>query len=263
MIQVPKKSIAPLARPRKGIGQPRVLYFTGCYAAYIQPAIGRAAIQVLESMGMTVRVPPQHCCGVPTLSKGMTSGAGTKIRQNLDQWGALIDSVEHVVVTCSSCGLALGQEWPYLLQDRQVDALGKKLIHISALIARYPERLTLRPRPALVAAYHMPCHLKVQTDSHCSVNLLKTVPGLDLKVLSSHCCGMAGTWGMSAKNYPLSRTIGLDLKATMDAARADLAVTDCPTCRMQMEHFGALPVRHPVEIIARRIETGSAQSKPS
>ena len=37
------------------------------------------------------------------------------------------------------------------------------------------------------------------------------------------------------------------------ASNAAVAVTDCPTCRMQMEAFGGKPVMHPVEVLAARL----------
>ena len=61
--------------------------------------------------GMSVLLPRQHCCGLPMLAKGMAREAGKKIRANLHQWAALADSADHVVVTCSSCGLSLMREW--------------------------------------------------------------------------------------------------------------------------------------------------------
>ena len=103
-------------------------------------------------------------------------------------------------------------------------------------------------------AYHHPCHLRLQAHSGSSLNMLAAVPGVDLLDLRSHCCGLAGSWGMEARNYQLSRTIGTPMSAKLNAAEADLGVTDCPTCQMQMEHMGRPPVRHPIEILwaARR-----------
>ena len=71
--------------------------------------------------------------------------------------------------------------------------------------------------------------------------------------LQAHCCGMAGSWGMAARNYDLSRAIGSDLIGKLGSSPSTFGVTDCPTCRMQMEEFSRKPVRHPVEIIAEHL----------
>jgi Fe-S oxidoreductase len=85
--------------------------------------------------------------------------------------------------------------------------------------------------------------------------MLARIPGVKVEPLSTHCCGMAGSWGMKTDNFDLSRKIGGDLVRQLNASDADYGVTDCPTCRMQMEHFSRLPIRHPVEIlVAMRME---------
>jgi Fe-S oxidoreductase len=55
---------------------------------------------------------------------------------------------------------------------------------------------------------------------------------------------------MSAPNYELSKAIASDLIGKLNRSASSLGVTDCPTCRIQMEEFGAKPVKHPVEILA-------------
>jgi Fe-S oxidoreductase len=105
----------------------------------------------------------------------------------------------------------------------------------------------------LQLAYHVPCHLRIQPDPKASVDLLAGLDGIQIQPLETHCCGMAGSWGMTADHYDLSRTIGDDLIGQLNRSGADYGVTDCPTCRLQMEEFTDLPIRHPVEIVAARL----------
>jgi Fe-S oxidoreductase len=208
---------------------------------------------VLEHLGLAVDLPPQHCCGLPLFSKGMTASARDKISANLRRWGRLAANADAIVVTCSSCGYALQKEWAYLIDPGQVSAIQKKTIHISRLINRLGNRLkTAGPKLNLV--YHNPCHLRIQTEPGASVDLLAGLEGVRVIPLETHCCGMAGSWGMTADHYDLSRRIGADLIGQLNRSGADYGVTDCPTCRLQMEDFGLLPVRHPVEIVAQRLQ---------
>lgn len=239
----------PLIRPSR----PRVLYFAGCYAGYIRPEIGQAALQVLEHIGLAVDLPPQHCCGLPLLSKGLARAARAKIRANLRQWRRRLAAVEAIVVTCSSCGYALQHEWGYVVDPATVADIRRKTIHISRLIHRFRDRLHTAG-PPLHLAYHSPCHLRIQKDPASSVDLLAGLPEVQIQALKTHCCGMAGSWGMTADHYDLSRTIGEDLIGQLDRSGAEFGVTDCPTCRLQMEAFSRLPIRHPVEIVAARLQ---------
>lgn len=234
--------------PEEGRGEPRVLYFAGCYASYLKPRIGQSAVAVLKSMGMTVVTPPQHCCGLPMLSKGMAAEATAKVRQNLEKWQALVDAVDHIVVTCSSCGFALREEWQSILDNEITARVKSKIIHISTLLNNHFDRLKFGTCD-LNLAYHAPCHLKIQKDPNSSIRLLSRIKGVAVQDLKSHCCGMAGSWGLTADHYDLSRQIGADMISKLNDSAASLGVTDCPTCRMQMEQFSHKEIKHPVEIV--------------
>jgi Fe-S oxidoreductase len=236
--------------PDKMPGQgPCVLYFAGCYAAYIRPRVGQATVAVLSRAGFHVHLPRQYCCGLPQLSKGMAADARHKIRQNLRAWQKTLAKVDYIVVSCSSCGFALMKDWSYLINDPPlVSRIRDKTIHISHLLNAYRDQLMLKEVPAKVA-YHHPCHLRIQSHGDSSIALLSAIPGVEVRQLRSQCCGMAGSWGMMAKNYALSKAIGTSLAQRLNASGAQYGVTDCPTCRIQMEHLGNLPVRHPIEVV--------------
>ncbi len=253
IVSIAKPSFFQQVGKVTGNGVPQVLYFSGCYAGYIRPSIGRVMVDLLRRFGMTVHTPKQHCCGLPLLTKGMVRQARDKVRQNLAAWLDLIDRVDHIVVTCSSCGLALMKEWSYLMDEPRIRRVAEKVVHASRLIGQYLDGADLRPL-ATVAAYHLPCHLRVQADPLSSLSLLKAVPELQLYDLENHCCGMAGTWGMAVENDKLSRTIGGHLVGLVEKSNAKVVVTDCPTCEMQLMHLGNLPVMHPMEIIAGCVE---------
>ncbi len=44
-----------------------------------------------------------------------------------------------------------------------------------------------------------------------TLELLRKIPGLELTVLDSQCCGIAGTYGFKKENYPTSQAIGAPL----------------------------------------------------
>lgn len=235
-----------------GVGTPRVLYFSGCYAAYLRPLIGEAVISVLNAMGMTVLTPKQHCCGLPMLAKGMARQAHERIEANFSSWGQLVASADYLAVSCSSCGLALMQEWSYLADSVFVRMVREKLIHISRLINRYGNRLKTEPS-RMRLFYHAPCHLKAQPQSGSSIHLLRSLKGAVIENPATACCGMAGAWGLSADHFDLSLSIGTNLFEQLNTSHADAGITDCPSCAMQMSQFGAKPILHPVEIIARHL----------
>jgi len=46
----------------------------------------------------------------------------------------------------------------------------------------------------------------------------------------------------------------MGLMGNLKQSGAEVGVTDCPTCRMQMEQFNSLPIRHPIEIVADQLQ---------
>jgi len=230
-------------------GEKKVLYFAGCYASYVRPQIGEAMIKVLEAAGIEVIVPEQHCCGIPHISKGMRDGALKKIRQNIDSWGNMVDEVDHVVTTCTSCGLSLYKEWAYFLGDEMVEKIKSKLVHVSTLVNENMDKLEFRDVDRKYA-YHKSCHMKGLPDNDSSIKMLNSVEGVDVEDLASHCCGMAGSWGMKRDNYELSTKIGSSMTGKLQKSDAKEGVTDCPTCTIQMEHMTDKSVKHPIEVLA-------------
>ncbi len=238
----------------------KVLYFAGCYATHINPGISRAAVRVLTAMGFDVKVPEQGCCGIPMFSKGMAAKAGRAVLKNLTLWGGNAVEADYIITTCSSCLYALLNYWDMTLntqlptaQKDLVKTIAEKTTHISTLVSQNMDRLTLLPQESHLA-YHTPCHFKGTAHAQSSIQMLSSLPGLTVLPLTTHCCGMAGTWGMLADNYDLSQRIGSDLKGQLSISKATTAATDCPTCRMQMEAFSLQPVYHPVEILRQHLE---------
>ncbi|MBS3754075.1 MAG: hypothetical protein KGY56_00065 [Desulfobacterales bacterium] len=94
---------------RKGLtglpsGNPKAAYFAGCTAAYLFPEVARAAVAVLKKNGIAVYVPPQQCCGMPTLLEGEDSLTRRRVNKNLQ---ALLDAAESgcdLVCSCPTCG---------------------------------------------------------------------------------------------------------------------------------------------------------------
>jgi len=104
------------------------------------------------------------------------------------------------------------------------------------------------------AAYHSPCHLERMGGVIYTLGVLKMIPGLDLVVLNSECCGIAGTYGFKSENYEISQGVGQNLFSLIEKAEPEFVITDCETCSMQIEMNTRYKVLHPVTLIAMALE---------
>ena len=89
---------------RKPDRLPAVAYFAGCTAGYLFPEVAKAAVKILEKNGLPVYVPPQQCCGMPTLLEGMEPLTHTRVQKNLDSLLAAVDAGFDLVSACPTCG---------------------------------------------------------------------------------------------------------------------------------------------------------------
>ena len=62
---------------------------------------------------------------------------------------------------------------------------------------------------------------------------------------------IAGSAGLRRGKYDLSMQIGARLFERIRSDQFDAAVTECSTCRMQIEHGAAKPAYHPLHLLAR------------
>ena len=97
---------------------------------------------------------------------------------------------------------------------------------------------------------HAHCHQKALRGPKGSAAALRLIPGLEVTVLDTGCCGMAGSFGYEAEHYDVSAKIaGLELlPALADAADAAVAATGT-SCRHQIHDLAGRRARHPLEMI--------------
>jgi len=91
-----------------------VAYFAGCTAGYLFPQIGRAVVEVLARNGVTVRVLPHQCCGMPQLVEGDRQGALQRAGDNLSTLGEAVHAGDELLTSCPTCGFFL----KFLLKER-------------------------------------------------------------------------------------------------------------------------------------------------
>jgi glycerol-3-phosphate dehydrogenase subunit C len=83
---------------------PRVAYFTGCTARYLFPDVAKSAVEVLEANGIAVYVPPQKCCGMPTMLEGDRKFTHATAEFNLRELTAVVEEGYDIVCSCPTCG---------------------------------------------------------------------------------------------------------------------------------------------------------------
>ncbi len=235
----------------------KINYFHGCYVNYNFPQLGKDFVRVMNALGVGVRLlEGERCCSIAMISNGMVKSATRNARRNLKIMETALESTgEPIVGASSTCMLTLRDEYPNLLgldnsQVRDSIFLATKFIY-----KKLEEGRSLKFRRDYRAriAYHTPCHLERLGWEYFSIELLKMIPGVELTVLDSNCCGIAGTYGFKKENYGVAQTIGKPLFDSIAAAEPDFVACDCETCKWQIEMSTGVKVKHPVSVLAEAI----------
>ncbi len=230
----------------------RVAYFHGDYANVNTPEVAKAMVRVFESFGYEVAVPEQRCSGTPMFANGMLPDARRAAKFNVRTFRELVDEGYDVVCTCTSCSMALRQEYPELF-DFEGTATVAAHTYEAVEYLRVHEDLAERVAESEVdvpdLAYHAPCHARNQGLDRQAVELFDDLDGVGVEDVGPSCSGISGTYGWKAEKYDTSMAIGDEMFEHMEAAEGETGLTECPTCAMQMEHGTGYDVRHPLEIL--------------
>ncbi len=236
----------------------KINYFHGCYVNYNYQQLGRDFVRVMNALGLGVRLlDGERCCSIAMISNGLIKSATRNARHNLKVMEkALGETGEPVVGASSTCILTMREEYPNLLgldNSRVKDSLE---LATKFIYKKLEEGRELRFRKDYRAriAYHTPCHLERLGWEYFSIELLKMIPGVELTVLESNCCGIAGTYGFKKENYDVAQTIGKPLFDSIAAAGPDFVACDCETCKWQIEMSTGVNVKHPISILAEALE---------
>jgi FAD/FMN-containing dehydrogenase/Fe-S oxidoreductase len=218
-------------------GGRRVLLWPDTFTNHFHAEIGIAAVEALEAAGFSVVVPDGHvCCGRPLYDYGMLGRARHYLEDVIGRFREEIRAGTPFVGVEPSCLAVFKDELPKLLpHDEDGKRLCRQAVHFADLLkdAEY-EPPQLRARQALL---HGHCHHKATGGLDGERSLLEAM-GLEVDLLNSGCCGLAGSWGYEKEHYGVSMACGerVLLPRVRDAAPEALIVADGFSCRTQIEH---------------------------
>nr|WP_227776947.1 anaerobic glycerol-3-phosphate dehydrogenase subunit C [Haladaptatus pallidirubidus] len=233
----------------------RVAYFHGDYSNYNTPEVAKAMVRVFEQFGYEVVVPDQRCSGTPMFANGMMDDARRAAKFNIETFAALVEQGYDVICSCTSCSMALRQEYPELYSFDGTAKVAANTFEALEYL-RVHEDLEGELADSSVPesefgelAYHAPCHARNQGLDGQAVELLSALDGTDPVDVGDSCSGISGTYGWKSEKYDTSMKIGDEMFEHMEDVESETGMTECPTCAMQMNHGTGYDIRHPLEVL--------------
>jgi Fe-S oxidoreductase len=233
-----------------------VVFLADSFTTYTEPAVGRAAIELLEAAGWRVRLESAGCCGRSSISKGLLDRARGMAEAMVERLASEAERGVPIVGCEPSCLLTLREEHLSLLPDdpRAKVVAGQARLAEELLVEAIDDG-ALRLDPASPVSgrpivFHGHCHQKALAGTAATVALLERIPGAQVTELDAGCCGMAGSFGFETEHYELSMQIGESrLFPALRAADAGaLVAATGVSCRQQISHGAGRRAWHPVEL---------------
>ena len=232
----------------------KVAYFVDVFANYTDPQIGEATVRVLQHHGIEVYVPPgQVGSGIAPLSVGDTESARESAQTNLRLFADLVREGYYILCSEPTAALMFRQDYRDLTNDPDALLVADHTAELTSFLGRLHQhgRLKRDFRPLdLTVGHHVPCHLKALGDPIATPTLLGLIPKLRVVPIDVSCSGMAGTFGLRADKYEDSLRAGKPMLEEMRRPRIQFGVTECNSCRMQMEEGSHKRTLHPVQYLA-------------
>ena len=248
--------------------QNSVVLFTDTFNTYFEPDNLRAARRVLEAAGHHVIVASAgyderpYCCGRTYLAAGMVEEARTEAQRTLTALMPFVRAGLPIVGLEPSCLLTLRDEFRALLPGEQAEAVAARAFLFEEFIADELEagRFAPKLKPLSVkrALVHGHCHQKAFSAMGSVETALNLIPELEVEVIESSCCGMAGAFGYEAANYDVSMRMGeLDLLPAVRATDAaeTIVVADGTSCRHQIADGAGREALHVARVMEMALLT--------
>ncbi|MFZ2160296.1 MAG: FAD-linked oxidase C-terminal domain-containing protein, partial [Bradyrhizobium sp.] len=230
-----------------------------------------AALRVLVAGGYRVHIPKPVdngrplCCGRTFLSAGLIDQARAELDRLVATYAPFAARGVPIIGLEPSCLLTLRDELLSLRSDDTAMSISAHALLFEEFLVREAEagRLQLPLGPvAAKTIVHGHCHQKSFGAFKPVEKVLRLVPDLNVEIIESSCCGMAGAFGYAAETFQASMEMAelSLLPAVRRADAATLVVADGTSCRHQIKDGAGRGALHVARVLAMSLD--NARSTP-
>jgi FAD/FMN-containing dehydrogenase/Fe-S oxidoreductase len=233
-----------------------------------------AALRVLVEAGYRVHMPKPAeggrplCCGRTFLSAGLVDNARAELDRLVATYAPFASRGVPIVGLEPSCLLTLRDELLSLRSDDAAKSISAHALLFEEFLVREAEAGRLRLPLGVIAAkavVHGHCHQKSFGAFKPVEQVLRLIPELNVEIIESGCCGMAGAFGYGADTYQTSMEMA-ELSLLPAVRRADaeaLVVADGTSCRHQIKDGAGRGALHVARVLALSLDSALSSKAPS
>lgn len=177
----------------------KVALFATCLVDMFQSDVGKATVELLDSLGCDITFPKEQiCCGQPAFNSGFVKEARKAMKRMIEAFS----DAEYVVSPSGSCAYMF-REYPKIFAgdpwEERAKELANKTYELTDFIVNVLKVEDVGATYEGKATYHPSCHMtRLLGVTDAPFKLLKHVKGLELIDLpkKEHCCGFGGTFSV-------------------------------------------------------------------
>ncbi|WP_238389969.1 FAD-binding and (Fe-S)-binding domain-containing protein [Arenibacter aquaticus] len=225
------------------------------FTNYLDVELGRDAIEVLTRLGYEVELFYGES-GRTYISKGFLKQAKKLATKNLEQLSVFTDKGLPIVGLEPSAILSFRDEYKrFGLDNGKMEAVAANSFLIEEFLAKEiqlghitADQFTTEAKTVKI---HTHCHQKSISNQKVTFDVLNLPQNYSVSIISSGCCGMAGSFGYEKEHYEVSMQVGeLKLFPAVRKAAADVIIAANGTsCRHQIYDGTKRKALHPITVL--------------
>lgn len=233
----------------------KVILYIDEFTNYLDIDLGKDAIVVLTKLGFDVQLYFAES-GRTYISKGFLKEAKKLAVKNIADLKSFAEQKLPVIGLEPSAILTFRDEYKRFSRDSEtIDAIALNTFLIEEFLANEIQKGVITSenfnKEAKTVKIHNHCHQKALSNQKVTFDILNIPENYTVSIISSGCCGMAGSFGYEKEHYKISMQIGeLKLFPSVRKSGEDVIIAANGTsCRHQIHDGTGRTALHPISIL--------------
>ncbi|MBB6680432.1 FAD-binding protein [Aequorivita sp. 609] len=248
-------------RNKKILIQKEVFLFVDEFSNYLDTDIAVDSFVLLSRLGYKVNIIDTLDSGRALLSKGFLEEAKKEVDKNINKLKEKISATTPLIGIEPSAILSFRDEYLRLATDKtSATNISKHSYLIEEFLASEFERGNISSSMFTSEEKHIKihshCHQKSLSNQKVTFDILNIPENFKPTIITSGCCGMAGSFGYEKEHYDMSMQIG-ELKlfpAVRKTTEETIISANGTSCRHQIFDGTGRKALHPVTILKNALK---------
>lgn len=234
----------------------KIYLFIDEFSNYNDVQVGLDSYDLLTALNYDVHIIKNKASGRALISKGFLKQAKQLANKNIDLYKNLISPETPLVGIEPSAILSFRDDYLRLSNNQKnAEKLAQNTYLIEEFIANEikignisADQFSKEEKHIKIHAH---CHQKALSQSKFTFDMLNCPENFKVSILTSGCCGMAGSFGYEDQNYDISMRIGeLQLFPHLRNIEENVIISANGTsCRHQIKDAMQIQAQHPASIL--------------